>query len=105
MVRNKLVHGTAGGVSQSELVKVQQLVRTMHRELVPRIDPKMRQTVQRSESDLLAMSYQSQMAWLGRLKFLCPIWYREVEVQELKLLSSRQEREYQAMAQTNTNII
>ena len=104
-VRNKLVHGSTGGVSQLELLRVTQLVQIMNRELVPRLDPNMRQVVLRPESDLLALSYPGQLAWLGKLKFLCPIWYRELEVQKLNIISSLQERDHQAMAQTNTNII
>ena len=104
-VRNQLVHGTTSGVSQIEQHRVKRLICIMQRELVPKIDPGMRESVRRPTTELLSLQYQCQLAWLGKLKFLFPVWYKTLAEQEGLKAETPQECEYKAMAHLDINTI
>ena len=104
-VRNQLVDGKTGGISKLEWIRVQRLITVMHRDLLPQIDTSMRDIFQRSKKDLLVLPYNSQLAWLGKLKFLFPVWYRKIETTEAHTVMSHTKVEHMAMAQLGTNII
>ncbi len=104
-VRNHLVHGTTSGVSRIEQLRVRRLICVMQRELVPKTDPGMRESVQRPTTELLLLQYQCQLAWLGKLKFLFPVWYNTVVEQEGLMAETSQESEYKDMAHLDVNTI
>jgi len=93
-VRNQLVHGTIGNISSVERKRVNALIQAFLRDLVPYLDEQGKLLFQRPEDELLLLPYQNQVAWLGRLRFLYPIRYLEIERDTTNGGATLQEREY-----------
>ena len=104
-VRNQLVHGTDGGVSTRERLRARRLIEIIYQDLLPNMQRNERVLFSRTRSEMILMPYQSQLAWLGRVKFLCPLQYRDLEVKLLRMARSSQEIDILATAQVDTNII
>ena len=104
-VRNQLVHGTTNRISILERVRGHRLITVMYRELLPQLDTNMRDVFQRSEKELLELPYHSQLAWLGKLEFLFPVWNRNIETTESRTVRVNSELEHMALAPLGTNII
>lgn len=77
-IRNQLVHGTVGGISLLKRDKVRRLISLMFQELKPNITNRAHEVFDRSEEAVHKSSFQCQMAWLGRLKFLYPDQYKDI---------------------------
>ena len=95
---------TTNGISRLERARVHRLITLMYRELLPQIDTNMRDVFQCPEKELMELSYHSQLAWLGKLKFLFPVWYRNIETTESRTVRVNSELEHMALAHLGTNI-
>ena len=94
-VRNKLVHGNIGGVSNQEQHRVKYLIELLYEELLPQIPQNKKVMFARSRAEMLLIPYQSQLVWLGKMKFLWPIQYREIEAQLARMVRAPEEIENQ----------
>ena len=103
-IRNQMVHGTVEGISTGERQQVKELIRAMYRHVIPTLEGQLRQVFTRPEKELLLIPYQCQLAWLGRLKFVVPMQYREVEKQERGRRRSQQEVDYIHLKQVDTGL-
>ncbi len=101
--RNKLVHGADGGTSQQEQGRVSRLTIMMIRELLPQVPPTVREWVNLAEEDADQLTHQNKLAWLDRLKFLFPQWYRAIESQTNGSRISSHETELHFLTQTGTD--
>ena len=104
-VRNQLVHGTDSGVSTQERLRARRMIEIIYQDLLPNLQRNERALFSRTRSEMLLIPYQSQLAWLGRVKFLCPLQYRDLEFKLLRMVWSSQKIDIQATAQLDTNII
>ena len=104
-VRNKLAHGNIGGVSTQERHQVRCLIEILYNELLHTLPQNVRILFARSRTEMLLLPYQSQLAWLGKMKFLCPIQYRELEVKLARMVRSPQEIEHQHTIRLEVNTL
>lgn len=77
-VRNQMVHGSKGGVSRLELERIQDIIKLMYRKVIPAVSTSQLKDFSQNEDEVLRLPYQSQVAWLGQLKYILPDEYNEV---------------------------
>ena len=94
-VRNKLAHGNIGGVSNQESRRVRSLIEILYEELLPQLPQNVKILFARSRTEMILLLYQSQLAWFGKVKFLCPIQYRDIEIKLARMVRAPQEIEHQ----------
>ncbi len=81
-LRNQVVHGSTGGVSELEKERVQELITRLYRRVIPELPQRHKELMTQSKEDVLGLPYHSQVAWLGHLKFLQPDKFLEVLSEE-----------------------
>ena len=70
--RNELAHGTTGGPSKLEQRTIQSRIREFYSILSVGQGPNMRDSLLQDEQYTLSMNYDSQKAWIERIKYLFP---------------------------------
>ncbi len=78
-IRNQVVHGAVGGISLLEKEQTKTLILLVYRELKPQVSLRVDEVFDRTEEDLLMSSHQTQAAWIGKIKFLYPRIFKELE--------------------------
>ena len=78
-IRNQLVHGSTGEPSKLEKNRVHELIQLVRQELLPELDSNLQQIFFKPLEELLLLPHQSQLAWLGKVKFCSPRKYKELE--------------------------
>ena len=76
----------------------------VHSELIPFIPQRDHTLFLRSKTEVLALPHQSQVAWLGRVKFLYPEEYKSVERQYAGAARPQEENISRYITQLDTNI-
>ena len=102
--RNQLVHGTIGETSRVEHKRATELITYMYSEILPFIPQRDHSIFPRSKTDLLSLPHHSQLAWLGRVKFMYPDEYKQVEKQYASAIQTHEETTHRYMTQLETNI-
>ena len=78
-MRNQLVHGTRGGISSIEINRVQSLTMLMYGVLSHHITHWLQDIFDKPKEKMLQTGYQNQVAWLGKIKYLYPSEYRDID--------------------------
>ena len=78
-IRNQMVHGNGTGPSLGEQNRVSAIITAMYRDLLPRVTYRTNEIFSKTEVEMQNLPYQSQVAWIERLKFLFPIDFMEIE--------------------------
>jgi len=103
-VRNQLVHGSDTGVSLVEQARVGTLIKALYRELPFKVPQSKAILFSSSEDDMLTLAYNSQVAWLGHVKYIYPQQFKEIEAGTAGSHLSRLEFDAVQMRETGTEI-
>ena len=77
--RNSLVHGTDGICSMFEQSRINAVIQVLYSDLRPEVTANRQEIFSLPESEMTTQPYQSQIAWLEKIKFLFPERYNEIE--------------------------
>ena len=73
-LRNTLVHGTSGELSNMDKHKIVLMVRAAYCELGPHVNELTKEFFSIPETERITESYRSKQAWLGSVRVLFPKW-------------------------------
>ncbi len=101
-VRNQLVHGSVTGVSLMEHKRVVTLITALYRELPLMVPQSTTIVFGLTKEEMMALSYHSQLAWLGHVKYVYPRQFTDIESSIAGSQQSRLEIEAVNLQQTGT---
>ena len=78
-IRNTLVHGNTGEISQLEKVKLDKMITALYQQVLPHDYSWKHDMFMLSEPARAATSYHSKRAWIESIRILIPKKFKELE--------------------------